>query len=225
MVHLPSFHIARARRAGSWRLAQAFSLFCALFVGTSATAYADDTRVASRFAQPPFSGHDDPDPEPEPDDPTPHSQPKEVSLVRLEVGPLVALAPDGIQAGVGAGLAIGRGPLGARISSSWSQSATHSEGTLASVLSELTVDVRRRGPIHPVLGVGVGVLHADRVNGASGFAGAGVMSFTLEIALPIEATDVRAGAILLGGLIGPRDRELADVRGFVTGGLRLAVGF
>ena len=88
----------------------------------------------------------------------------------------------------------------------------------------MTLDLHKRGPIHPVVGMGVGVLHISRPD-ASGFAGVGTGRLGLEYSLGLEDADVRIGGALTGGLIGPVDTDVKDLRAFALVGAHLAIGF
>lgn len=192
----------------------------------STAARADDAIVpVGRFAPTPVRS---PERSEEPDPPNA----PERSSARLEVGP--ALVTTGEGAGLGATVAagFGKGSVGARLFGAW----TRGEGTrddgrstatgdaMSQYGAELTVDLLRRGRIHPILGVGGAALHVSRPDGASGFAGAGTFRAAVEIGLGLEDADVRAAAGLTGGLVGPAGSEIRDLGGYGLATLGLVVG-
>jgi hypothetical protein len=89
---------------------------------------------------------------------------------------------------------------------------------------ELTLDFHKRGPIHPILGTGIGVIRVSRPD-TSGWAADGTSRIALEYALGLEDADVRVGASITGGLIGPVDSDIRDLKGYALVGAHLAIGF
>jgi hypothetical protein len=53
----------------------------------------------------------------------------------------------------------------------------------------------------------------------------GTGRFALEYALGLEDADVRVGASITGGIIGPVDSEVKDLRAYALSGVHLAIGF
>jgi hypothetical protein len=155
------------------------------------------------------------------------------SAVRLALGPSTVTTGKGVGVGVGIGAEFGTGSVGGRLSAGW----LRGEGTSGSGAStptgklfshyggELTIDFLKRGPWHPSLGMGLALVHVSRDDAKSGFAGAGTGRVALEYALGLEDADVRVGASATGGLIGPSDDELADLRGYAQLAAHLAIGF
>jgi hypothetical protein len=89
---------------------------------------------------------------------------------------------------------------------------------------ELVLDLHKGGPVHPVVGLGLGALDIGR-NGTNGWAVAGLGRAGLEYAIALEDADVRVGAGVLGGLVGPADPAAANTRAFVTMTGTFTIGF
>jgi hypothetical protein len=73
--------------------------------------------------------------------------------------------------------------------------------------------------------MGAGFVHVSRPDNQSGFAGTGTGRFALEYALGLDDADVRVGASVTGGVIGPVDSEVKDLRAYALTGAHLAIGF
>jgi hypothetical protein len=152
---------------------------------------------------------------------------------RLTAGPMGITTGKGFGLGVGLGADLGTGSVGGRLSASWLHGEGKTDGggstptgdAVGQYSGEITLDVHKRGPLHPVIGMGVGLLHISRPDGKSGFAGAGTGRFALEYALGLEDADVRVGASVTGGVIGPVDDEVKDLRAYALTGVHLAIGF
>jgi hypothetical protein len=203
-------------------------------------ALADEARVSvgeldDRFARPP--AWTEPPREPVPSYEAPRyvvAPPPEVyrSPVRLEVGPVAVTTGQNLGLGLGVGAAFGTGTVGVRLGAVWARGdAQAGEATpsplgssLGQYTGELTVDLHKRGSLHPVFGLGFGMLHIDGPGG-SGNAGIGTARFGLEYALGLEDADVRLGGGVTGVLPGPADRELADVKAYALVGAGISVGF
>ncbi len=167
------------------------------------------------------------------DDPIAREPELRRSGVRLTLGPTGITTGKGFGFGVGLGADFGRRSVGARLSAAW----LRGEGTTGSGASaptgdsvghysaEITLDLHKRGPLHPVIGMGAGVLHVSRPDHRSGFAGMGTGRFALEYALGLEDADVRVGASVSGGVIGPVATEIEDLRAYALTGAHLAIGF
>jgi hypothetical protein len=151
---------------------------------------------------------------------------------RLQLGPQGVTTGKGFGVGVGLGLDFGSGSVGGRLAASWLRGeGTNSDGTSTATgdsvgvySGELTLDLHKRGPLHPVVGMGVGFLHVSRKD-ASGYAGMGTGRLGLEYSLGLEDADVRVGGSITGGLIGPADDEIKDLRAYALFGAHLAIGF
>jgi hypothetical protein len=218
------------------------ALVSAGLFGVARDAQADDATVSvgsanDRFSEPPPN---DPNRQPAPiapiasEDPRFGADPREPHRgpFRLQLGPQGVTSGKGFGLGVGLAADFGSGSVGGRISASWLRGeGTNSDGTstptgdsVGLYTGELTLDAHKRGPIHPILGMGIGVLHVSRTD-ASGFAGVGTGRLAAEYSLGLDDADVRVGASVTGGLIGPVDSDVKDVRAFALVGLHLAIGF
>lgn len=152
---------------------------------------------------------------------------------RLTLGPMGITTGTGFGLGVGLGADFGTGSVGGRLSASWvrgegrteSGASTPTGDSVGHYSGEITLDLHKRGPIHPIIGMGAGVLYVSRPDNQSGFAGAGTGRFAIEYALNLEDADVRVGASVTGGVIGPVDSAVKDLRAYALTGLQLAIGF
>jgi hypothetical protein len=72
--------------------------------------------------------------------------------------------------------------------------------------------------------MGVGFLYVSRSD-ASGVAGMGTGRLGLEYSLGLDDADVRIGASVTGGLIGPVDTDVKDLRAYALLDAHLAIGF
>lgn len=155
------------------------------------------------------------------------------SPFRVALGPTGITTGKGFGYGVGLGADIGTGSVGGRLSAAWlrgegkrDNGASTPTGDAVGIYSgEITLDLHKRGPWHPMIGMGAGVIHVSRTDDKSGFAGVGTGRFAIEYALGLEDADVRVGANVTGGLIGPVDDEIKGLHGYVQTGLHLAIGF
>jgi len=151
---------------------------------------------------------------------------------RLQLGPQGVTTGKGLGIGVGIGADFGSGSVGGRLAASWLRGeGTNSNGTSTATgdsigiyTGEVTLDLHKRGPLHPVVGMGVGFLHVSRPD-ASGVAGVGTGRLGLEYSLGLEDADVRVGTSVTGGLIGPIDTDVKDLRAYALVGVHLAIGF
>jgi hypothetical protein len=133
---------------------------------------------------------------------------------------------------VGLAADLGSGSVGGRLSASWLRGegasgagAPTATGDAVGVYSaELTLDVHKRGPLHPVVGMGLGLVRVSRPD-ATGLAGVGTGRLALEYALGLDDADVRVGGSLSGGLTGPVDSDVNDLRAYALLGVHLAIGF
>jgi hypothetical protein len=151
------------------------------------------------------------------------------SAVRVALGPAAVTTGHGLGVGVGGGLDIGNGSVGGRLSATWTRGEPGGGGTsvvsesFAQYEGELVLDLHKRGPLHPLLGVGFGVVRGESAR-ASGVAGVGLLRAGIEYALGFEEADVRLGAAATGGLVGPADHELQSLRGHALLGAYVAIG-
>lgn len=154
------------------------------------------------------------------------------SPFRLSLGPMGVTTGKGFGYGVGLGMDLGNGSVGGRLAAAWLRGeGTNSDGSsrptgdaIGHYSGEITLDVHKRGPLHPVIGLGFGFLHVSRPD-TSGFAGMGTARFALEYALGLEDADVRIGGSVIGGMIGPVDSDVKDLRAYVMPGAHVAIGF
>lgn len=213
-------------------------LASAWLLGRANVARADDAIVTvgqQRFSQPP-----DENPLPERtsplvlEEPRFGNDPRELhrSPFRLQLGPQGITTGKGLGVGVGVAADFGSGSVGGRIATSWLRgegisgdgSTTPTGDSVGLYTGEVTLDLHKRGPVHPVVGMGVGLLHVSRT-GSSGIAGVGTGRLGLEYSLGLEDADVRIGASVTGGLIGPVDSDVKDLRAYALVGAHLAIGF
>jgi len=153
---------------------------------------------------------------------------------RLQLGPSAITTGRGLGMGLGVAADFGRGTVGARIAAAWMRAERPSEGDtqassvlasgLAQYTGELTLDLNKHGPVHPVLGMGFGVAHVSK-SGTSGNAGVGIARLAIEYAIGLDDADVRIGGSITGALPGPMDRELPDLRPYAIVGGNIAIGF
>ena len=222
----------------SIKLGLGIVLASACLLGRANVARADDAIVTvgqQRFSQPP-----DENPPPERtsplvlEEPRFGSDPRELhrSPFRLQLGPQGITTGKGLGVGVGVAADFGSGSVGGRIAASWLRgegnngdgSATPTGDSVGLYTGEVTLDLHKRGPVHPVVGMGIGLLHVSRT-GSSGIAGVGTGRLGLEYSLGLEDADVRIGASVTGGLIGPVDSDVRDLRAYALVGAHLAIGF
>jgi hypothetical protein len=152
------------------------------------------------------------------------------SVMRLHLGPVGATTGRGVGLGLGLAADFGRGSVGVRLAAAWARGEPAGPATspigdgLAQYTGELTIDLNKRGPLHPVMGFGLGVARVARGD-ASGNIGVGTARLGVEYALALEDADVRFGAGLTGVLPGPAEREVQDVKGWALLGASVGVGF
>lgn len=156
------------------------------------------------------------------------------SPFRVAVGPTGITTGHGFGYGVGLSTDIGTGVVGGRFSAAWlhgegkndNGTSTPTGDSVGLYTGEITLDFHKKGPLHPYLGIGAGLLHASRTDSRSGFAGVGLSRFGLEYAFNFSGdADVRVGADLTGGLIGPADDEIKPLHAYVQTGIHIAIGF
>ncbi len=136
----------------------------------------------------------------------------------------------GLGPGLGVAADFGSGTLGFRLAAAWlhgepsTTSPSPIGASLAQYTGELTLDLAKRGALHPVLGIGFGYARVDSGTGAGGL-GVGTLRAALEYALSFDDADVRFSAGVLGALPGPADSSVADVGGWALLGATVGVGF
>jgi hypothetical protein len=151
------------------------------------------------------------------------------SPVRFTLGPAALSTGSSLGLGLGASLDLGTGSIGGRISGVWLRGEERGDRAasgdmFSQYLGEVTIDLHKRGPFHPVFALGFGLINIRRGD-TGGFAGAGTARAGLEYALGLEDADVRVGMSVLGGLVGPQTQELRDLRGYGMMTAHVAVGF
>ena len=162
--------------------------------------------------------------------PEPPQEERVLSPFRLHVGPWVATTGRGFAPGVGVAADFGKGTIGARLSAAWLRGEPSSAdpspigGSLGLYSGEVTLDLARRGPIHPVIGVGFGYARVDSGRGA-GDLGVGTARLGLEYALALDDADVRFSLGALGALPGPAGAATRDVKGWAMLGGSIGIGF
>ncbi len=153
------------------------------------------------------------------------------SPIRLALGPSFLTTGKGVGVGLGLGIELGSGVVGGRLGATWLRGEGTKDGVVTPTgdavghyVGELTLDIVKRGPFHPVVAVGGGVLHVSRPD-TSGVVAVGTVRASLEYFAPIEDADVRIGVDATGGLAGPGAEALRDVKGYGLFGVHAALGF
>ena len=230
---------------------RSFGLACILTIpftlGSAIAAprvvHAEDATVSvGRFADPPPPPaplrpivSDAPPPPPDDDDARYGARELYRSPVRLSLGVAGVTTGRSLGPGVGVAADFGRGSVGFRLAATWlrgegspgagvNASPSPVGDGLAQYTGELTLDFHKRGPIHPVFGLGFGLAKVNRGDG-SGAMGIGTARLGLEYALAFEDADARIGAGITGVLPGPTDRDTQDVRAYALVGAHLSIGF
>jgi hypothetical protein len=154
------------------------------------------------------------------------------SVVRFGAGPSMFFAPSDYGMGVGVTVDFGSGTVGGRVASSWFRS--QKQGSPEELTSptgagfgqytgEITVDLLKRGPFHPVFAIGFGMIDVFRHDEV--VAGIATGRVAIEYAVALDGADVRIGLGLNGVLLGPAPRELIPMGGYVTTTATIAIGF
>ncbi len=236
--------MAGRERLGGSCVARVLSVVAVAFVTLGATAgeaKADPAEVTvgpvddGRFAQPPRGAGPGSAEEVIPDEPpVPYVPPppeRYRSPLRLSVGPAGVTTGQNLGLGLGVGADFGTGTVGARLAAAWlrgdPQAAADGNAlgtSLAQYTGELTIDLHKHGPVHPIFGLGFGLVHVNEPTG-SGSAGIGTARLGIEYALGLDDADVRLGGSLLGALPGPADREVQDLRGYAMVQAGISIGF
>jgi len=217
--------------------------FCLIFASSLAAlapraARADDATVTVGTA--PVNDFAAPPPQDRPiviDSPGAYVDPpppeRDRAPVRLGVGPAAITSGRGLGLGLGVAADFGTGTVGARIAAAWlrgeargdDEARTSPLGSgVGQYTGELTLDLHKRGPVHPILGVGFGLAHVSKPGGG-GNAGIGTGRLALEYQVALEDADVRIGAGITGVIAGPSEREVDDLRGYALVGTGLTIGF
>ena len=201
------------------------------------TAFADDAVVSVgrvddvRFAQNPpeqvASGPIVPD-----EDPHDFRRPElHRSPFRLQLAPTAITTGKGVGGGVQVAADFGTGTVGGRLAAAWMRGEGHANDSgyalgdgVGQYTGEITLDLHKRGPLHPVLGIGFGLAHVSRPTG-SGNAGIGTGRLGLDYAIPVDDADVRVGVHATGVMTGPSDDEIKDLHGYVLVATVLSIGF
>ncbi len=207
------------------------ALLGSLCLSTPAAAGEDDVLlVGGAYASPPPRAQpivpiDEPPQREEP--PVEHKR----APVRLALGPAFLTTGKGVGVGLGLGVELGAGRVGGRLSGTWLRGEGTRNGVVTPTgdavghyLGELTLDILKRGAFHPVVAVGGGVLYVSRPD-TSGVVAVGTVRASLEYFAPIDEADLRLGVDATGGLAGPGDDSLRDVRGYGLFGVHAALGF
>src|SRR5262249_22069867 len=153
--------------------------------------------VGTRFAEPPPQTQQPILVTPPPDDyvpPPPVNYDRDLyrSPFRLHLGPTAVTTGRGLGLGLGVAADFGRGAVGFRLAAAWMRGEPSSSDLgrvpsplgdgLAQYTGELTLDFNKRGPVHPVFGLGFGLAHVGRGD-SSGNLGIGTARLGLEYAL------------------------------------------
>jgi hypothetical protein len=219
---------------------RAIALSAALvgILAVSGSANADATVSVGNpgYAQPPPRQVIVVDPPPQPIIENPPDLPppeRYRSPFRLAVGPGFFFSGGDVGAGLGVTADFGTGTVGGRLYAGWfraQKQGTPGESTsptgsgFGQYTAEVTLDFNKRGPVHPVFGLGFGALHVFHPNGDM-VAGIGTARFGVEYAFLFDDADVRLGAGITGVLPGPAPKALADLKGYGIVGASIAIGF
>ncbi|MBK8215741.1 MAG: hypothetical protein IPK71_18580 [Myxococcales bacterium] len=216
-----------------FRSTLAFASISALFVSSTALADEAVVVVGGPYAEPPPRAV-------QPIEPRTSYEPRydrddlyerRRSPVRVALGPSFLTTGQGLGVGLGVGLELGSGMVGGRLGAAWLRGEGTKNGVLTPTgdsvghyVGELTFDVVKRGPFHPVFGVGAGILHVSRPD-VNGVVAVGTARASLEYFTPIEEADLRLGLDATVGLAGPGAEALKDVKAYGLFGLHAALGF
>lgn len=152
------------------------------------------------------------------------------SPFRLTVGPAAITTGEGIGPGLFAAVDFGSGIVGFRLSGAWFRGEAPDDagatlGSRAGLYSgELTLDLHETGPLHMVLGLGLGALNVGKP-GVDAWGLSGITRMGFEYALALRDADVRFGAGLTGGLIGPADSAISGANVFAMANATFSIGF
>ncbi len=183
-----------------------------------------------RFSTPPYVATSPVVAQPPYDDYDNHRVELYRSPMRLHLGPAGVTTGQSLGMGLGLAADFGRGSVGFRLSAAWLRgeagdpAKTSIYDGLSQYTGEVTLDFNKRGPWHPILGVGAGVARVNRGD-TGGTIGIGTAGLRLEYALAFDDADVRVGLFGTAVMAGPSDREVRDVRSYALFGATIGVGF
>jgi hypothetical protein len=198
---------------------------------------AGEARADDRFAQPPPGNESQPVvvttnpteyyPPPPPPVAVPYRSP-----VRFELGPSFVTSGKSVGYGLTGGISIGTGTVGGRLSATFlrgeggdnNEKVAPTGASMSQYLAELVLDLKKNGHLHPVVAMGMGLVHVDE-GGPSGEAGVGTARAGLEYSFGVDDADVRVGGSMLGALVGPAANELHDLKAYGIFDVHVAVGF
>ena len=159
------------------------------------------------------------------------------SSVRLMAGPVGIATKHGLGYGVGAGLELGKNQIGVRFGGTWVQGdaagggggggSGGGDGSIGLYQAEVVLDVLKDGPFRPLVGLGAGFLHASRAEPgrSGGFAGMATARMGFDYVFAMQDVDARVGTSVSGGILGPADDEVKDLRAFALMDVHLVIGF
>ncbi len=213
-------------------------ILVALCVTTAAPfAFADSASVSvGRFAEPPPSERPvvvvaDPPPvqyvpveRPDPLPRDPYRAP-----FRLTLGPAAVTTGQGVGPGLLAAADFGTGTVGVRLSAAWFTAENPGDPSarlgndFGLYSGELVLDLYKSGPLHPILALGLGGAHVSHDTG-DGWGLVGLGRLGVEYSLSLDDADLRLGVGVTGGLLGPSDKILGDLRAFALFGATFSIG-
>ena len=207
-------------------LASLAALFFSTLLGSNAFA---QQVPEGGYAEPP--PHHDPDDPPHPPQPSiwAHNDPRDDSLVRLNIGSVARINADSIRPGLFAAMDFGRGPAGFRISGTWVRVGY--KDPLSQYTGELTLQLPFRSAFRPTFGVGAGLARTYQVdeNGqqTSGGAnlGVGTIRAGVEYRIPLRDTDVRAGLGATATFPAIKASDAPSLDPWVLLGAAVSIGF
>lgn len=150
------------------------------------------------------------------------------SSVRFMAGPAGIATQHGLGYGVGAGIELGKNQIGVRFGGTWvhgDAAGGNGDGSIGLYQAEVLLDLLKDGPFHPVVGLGAGFLHASRADDKGGFAGIATARVGCDYVFAMRDVDVRVGPSVSGGILGPADDEVKDLRAFALMDVHLVIGF
>ncbi len=225
------------RRAGKRHI----GLVVAFGILTAASAVATPARAdeavvtVGRADDPRFARRPDPiESQPIVPDEDPHELPRPElhrAPLRLQLAPTAITSGKGLGGGLQIAADFGTGTVGGRLAAAWMRGEGHAADSgyplgdsVGQYTGEITLDLHKRGALHPVLGIGFGLAHVSRPTG-SGNAGIGTGRVGLDYALPVDDADVRVGVHATGVMTGPSDDEIKDLHGYALVAAVLSIGF
>lgn len=155
------------------------------------------------------------------------------SPFRLGVGPEMFFSNHDYGGGLGVTADFGTGTVGGRLHAAWfraqkqgtpDEAGSPTGAGFGQYTAEITLDFYKRGPIHPMMGLGFGALHVFHPNGDM-IAGIGTARVGFEYAFAMDDADVRIGAGLTGVMPGPAPQALHELKAYGVVGATITVGF